>query len=108
MHDAWRAWLAVVAGIIAPLAAASALVPLRDTIDNANVALVLAAVVVAVALTGSRAAVLVAAASATVWFDFFHTRPYESFTVNELMYWYSIWTTSAPPVPAFVAVRIFA
>ena len=67
MHDAWRAWLAVVAGIIAPLAAASALVPLRDTIDNANVALVLAAVVVAVALTGSRAAVLVAAASATVW-----------------------------------------
>ena len=70
------------AGITAPLAVAAAMVPLRATIDNANVALLLAAVVVAVAMTGSRAAVLAAAASSTVWFDFFHTRPYESFTVN--------------------------
>jgi hypothetical protein len=66
----------------APPAVAAAMVPLRATIDNANVALVLAAVVVAVAMTGSRPAVLAAAGSATVWFDFFHTKPYESFTVN--------------------------
>jgi len=79
----WRTWLAFAAGITAPPAVAAALVPLRATIDNANVALVLAAVVVAVAMTGSRGAVLAAAASATVWFDFFHTRPYESFTVND-------------------------
>jgi len=78
----WRTWLAFAAGITAPLVVAAAAVPLRATIDNANVALVLAAVVVAVAMTGSRPAVLAAAASATVWFDFFHTRPYESFTVN--------------------------
>ena len=82
-HDGWRTWLALAAGITAPLAVAAAMVPLRATIDNANVALVLAAVVVAVAMTGSRAAVLAAAASAAVWFDFFHTRPYESFTVND-------------------------
>jgi len=78
----WRTWFAFAAGITAPLVVAAAAVPLRATIDNANVALVLAAVVVAVAMTGSRPAVLAASASATVWFDFFHTRPYESFTVN--------------------------
>jgi hypothetical protein len=82
-HDGWRTWLAFAAGITAPPAVAAALVPLRATIDNANVALVLAAVVVAVAMTGSRPAVVVAAASAAAWFDFFHTRPYESFTVND-------------------------
>jgi hypothetical protein len=82
-HDARRAWLAFAAGVTAPLAVAAALVPLRDTIDNANVALVLAAVVVAVATTGSRPAVVATAVSAAAWFDFFHTRPYESFTVND-------------------------
>jgi K+-sensing histidine kinase KdpD len=82
-HDGWRTGLALAAGITAPPTVAAALVPLRATIDNANVALVLAAVVVAVATTGSRPAVVAAAASAAGWFDFFHTRPYESFTVND-------------------------
>jgi K+-sensing histidine kinase KdpD len=76
------AWLAFAAGVIGPLVAALALVPLRHTIDNANVALVLAAVVVAVAMTGRRPAALTASVSAALWFDFFHTVPYERLTID--------------------------
>jgi hypothetical protein len=47
-----------------------------------NVALVLVVVVVAIAAWGSRLAAFVAAASAAVWFDFFDTRPYYSFTIT--------------------------
>jgi hypothetical protein len=75
-------WLAVAAGVAAPFAAALALVPLRHTIDNANVALVLCATVVAVAMTARRPAAVAAAVSAAMWFDFFHTRPYDRFTID--------------------------
>jgi K+-sensing histidine kinase KdpD len=80
----WRssAWLAFGIGAALPFVVALVLVPLRDDIDNANVALILSASVVAVGLFGRRAATVAAAVSAMVWFDFFHTRPYESFTIN--------------------------
>jgi hypothetical protein len=74
--------LAVVAAAAVPLVVAAGLVPLRTTLDNANVALLLAAVVVGVAMTGQRLASYVAALSAMVWFDFFHTKPYETFTIT--------------------------
>jgi hypothetical protein len=61
---------------------AAGLLPARDHIGNVNVALVLVVVVVAVAAWGNRLAALVTAASAAVWFDFFHTRPYYSFTIT--------------------------
>jgi K+-sensing histidine kinase KdpD len=61
---------------------AAALLPARDHIGNVNVALVLVVVVIAVAAWGHRLAAFAAAASAAVWFDFFHTRPYYSFNIT--------------------------
>jgi K+-sensing histidine kinase KdpD len=58
------------------------MVPLRNDIANANVALIQAAAVVLVSSLGRRSAAFVSAVSAMVWFDFFHTRPYESFRIN--------------------------
>jgi poly-gamma-glutamate capsule biosynthesis protein CapA/YwtB (metallophosphatase superfamily) len=83
MHPgAHRTWWALLAGLSGPPAVAAALVPLRHAIDNANVALLLATSVVAVASLGRRSAAVVAAVSAMVWFDFFHTQPYQSFRIN--------------------------
>ena len=82
-RDQRNDWLAFGAGLAAPPAVAGAMVPLRAAIDNANVALVLAAVVVGVAVTARRPAALAAAASAAVWFDFCHTRPYERCTIKD-------------------------
>jgi hypothetical protein len=70
------------AAVLGPLAAAAALAPMRRAVDPTNAALVLVVVVVAVSATGRRWAGLVAALSATAWFDFFLTRPYHSFTIN--------------------------
>src|ERR1700682_3943270 len=75
-------WLALALAIVLPLVVAAALVPFRRDIANANVALLLAAAVVLVASLGRRSAAFVAAVSGAVWFDYFHTRPYESFRIN--------------------------
>ncbi|MBV9411487.1 MAG: DUF4118 domain-containing protein [Acidimicrobiia bacterium] len=73
---------ALLAALCAPAALAAALVPLRSQIGNTNIALVLVAAVVAVATLGRRLAAAVAALSAAAWFDFFHTQPRYSFTIN--------------------------
>lgn len=77
-----RTRIATGAALLAPPAAAAALLVLRNRIDNTNVALVLVVVVVAVSTLGRRIAGLLAAASAAVWFDFFHTKPYYSFAIK--------------------------
>lgn len=77
-----RTWSALLAGLAGPLAVAAALVPLRHDVDTANVALLLAASVVAVASLGRRSGAVIAAVSAAVWFDFFHTLPYQSFRIT--------------------------
>jgi K+-sensing histidine kinase KdpD len=77
-----RRQLAVLAGLFGPSAACAALVPFRDSFPNTDAALVLVLVVVAVAALGSRIGGMLAALSAGVWFDFFLTRPYESFSIN--------------------------
>ena len=74
--------LALPIALLVPPAAAAALIPAREHTDNANVALGLVVVVVAVATLGQRLATVVSAASAALWFDFFQTRPYYSFTIN--------------------------
>ena len=61
---------------------AIALVPLRDEIDNANLALILVLVVVVVASLGGRSAGAVAAVTSTLAFDFFLTRPFLSARVE--------------------------
>lgn len=77
-----------VLAVVAPPAAAASLVPLRAHVTNAALALALAlimvAVVVLVVAPSRRLAALVAGASAGVclWFDFFLTRPYESFSIS--------------------------
>ncbi|MEV8559535.1 DUF4118 domain-containing protein [Streptomyces sp. NPDC051917] len=74
--------LALSAGLAAPFLAALALVPFRTDLTHTNAALVLVVVVVAVAALGSRTAGVVAALSAAAWFDFFLTRPYETFGIT--------------------------
>ena len=74
--------VAVLAGLIAPLALAAILVPFRSGFPNTDAALALILVVVAVASNGYRLAGYLAAVSAAVWFDFFLTRPYERFTIT--------------------------
>jgi len=58
------------------IAAAFVLVPLRDVIDNANVALALVLVIVLCGFFGGRWAGAGAAIGAAASFDFFHTQPY--------------------------------
>jgi K+-sensing histidine kinase KdpD len=65
---------AIGAGIT--IAAALALVPLRDVIDNANIALALVLVIVLCGFYGGRWAGAGAAIGAALSFDFFHTQPY--------------------------------
>jgi K+-sensing histidine kinase KdpD len=56
--------------------AALALVPLRDVIDNANIALALVLVIVLCGFFGGRWTGAGAAIGAALAFDFFHTQPY--------------------------------
>ncbi|MFF5139003.1 DUF4118 domain-containing protein [Streptomyces sp. NPDC013157] len=74
--------LALTAGLAGPFLAALALVPFRTGLSHTNAALVLVVVVVAVATLGSRTAGVLAALSAAAWFDFFLTRPYETFDIT--------------------------
>ena len=73
-------WVAI--GGAAPIAVAAALVSLRDHMLNANVALVLVLVVVLAAVGGGRSAGAVAAVSAALSFNFFHTVPYLTLEID--------------------------
>jgi hypothetical protein len=68
--------------VLAPIAVAAAMVPVRTRLDNADSALILVVAIVAVAATGRRLAAAIAALSAALSFDFFLTRPYESFRIT--------------------------
>ena len=73
-------WVAL--GGAAPIVVAAALVALRDHLLNANVALVLVLVVVLAAVGGGRSAGAVAAVSAALSFNFFHTVPYLTLEID--------------------------
>jgi K+-sensing histidine kinase KdpD len=72
----YREHIALLAAVVLPLGVAAILVPFRSSFANTASTLVLVAVVVAVAAIGNRMAGFLATLSATVWFDFFLTRPY--------------------------------
>ncbi|MEU4194500.1 DUF4118 domain-containing protein [Kribbella sp. NPDC026611] len=72
----------LLAALVAPAVVCALMTPFRDNFDNANAALLLVVVVVAVAACGIRAAGVVAAISSALWFDFFLTVPYNSFTIE--------------------------
>jgi K+-sensing histidine kinase KdpD len=73
----------VTAGLVLPLALVAIMVPFRSNFADPAAALVLVAAIVAVAVVGNRGAGFVATLSATVWFDFFLTRPYEKFAITQ-------------------------
>jgi hypothetical protein len=83
-----RRWLqqhngvvATVCALVLPVIVSAALAPIHGFSSSAA-ALVLVLVVVAVASFGSRFAGVVAALSAGAWFDFFLTKPYETFNIT--------------------------
>jgi K+-sensing histidine kinase KdpD len=65
-----------------PAAVAAALVPVRTSFPGIDAALVMVVVIVGVAAWGDRLAGALAAISAGIWFDFFLTRPYQTFDIN--------------------------
>jgi len=69
--------------VLGPLVVCAVLSPFRDSFDNANAALLLVLLIVAVASFGIRPAGVVAAVSSAVWFDFFLTVPYNRLTIND-------------------------
>jgi len=75
-------WLGWVLAIASPVAVAALLIPGRGHLSAADDALVLVVVTVAVASSGRRAATAVAALVAAASFDFFLTRPYQSFRIS--------------------------
>jgi len=77
-----REAVTVAAGLVAPLAVAGVLAPFRATLPVTDAALCLVLVVVAVAAGGSRPGGYLAAVSATAWYDFFFTRPYDQFDIS--------------------------
>jgi K+-sensing histidine kinase KdpD len=77
-RDRW-----IIAGAVAaPFAAAAALIPLRDRLDNTNIALLLVITVVAAAASGRRSAAVLSALSAAAGFNVFHTQPYLSLRIE--------------------------
>jgi len=70
------------AAVLAPPAVCALLIPFRDNFDNANLALLLVVVIVAIAAFGVRPAGILAAVSSALWFDFFLTVPYNSFDIR--------------------------
>ena len=80
-NDAARMWSAL--GALAAIAVAGLIVPLRSTIDNTNVALVLVLVIVAAASFGGRSAGVTTSVVAALAFNFFHTQPYYSLRISD-------------------------
>jgi K+-sensing histidine kinase KdpD len=71
------------AAVAAPVAVAGLLVLGRGHLSTADDALILVVVTVAVASSGRRAAAALAALVSAASFDFFLTRPYESFLISK-------------------------
>jgi hypothetical protein len=72
----------VVVGIPAATGAGALMTISRSFFGTTNAALVMMLVVVAVAAVGGRGAGIVTALAAVVSFDFFHTQPYLSLTID--------------------------
>ncbi len=77
-----RGWVATLCALLLPVGVSAALVPFRTNFALPASALVLVLVVVAVGSFGNRFAGALAALSAAAWFDFFLTKPYETFNIT--------------------------
>ena len=76
------AWLLLAAAVLGPVVVALLLTPWRSRLAPADDALILVVVIVAVATAGYRWAAAVCAVAAALSFDFFLTRPYNSFRIT--------------------------
>ena len=74
--------IGVVVGIPAAVGVGALMATVRSFFGTTNAALVLMIVVVAVAALGGRVAGIVTALAAVVSFDFFHTQPYLSMSID--------------------------
>lgn len=81
MNEAARVWAAL--GSMAAVAVAGVLVPVRSSIDNTNVALVLVLVIVAAASFGGRVAGVTTSIVAALSFNFFHTQPHYTLRISD-------------------------
>jgi predicted Na+-dependent transporter len=72
-------WLVAAAGL--PAAASAALVAGRGSVPNTDIALLITASVLVIAASGRRTAVAIAALSAALSYDYFHTLPYQRFAI---------------------------
>jgi hypothetical protein len=77
-----RSLVRVGLALLAPVAVAVALLPLRAHVLNTNLALVLVVVVLGVAVAGGRTAGVVGALSSALAYDFFLTVPYGSLKIE--------------------------
>jgi K+-sensing histidine kinase KdpD len=77
-----RTGLVLFLSAIAPLVVCAVCAGLRSQVPTSSVALLLVLCVVASAASGLRAAALVSAFSAGLWFDFFLTQPYYSLAIE--------------------------
>ncbi len=77
-----RRVIRVLGGAAVPLAIVAAIVPARTHVENTNIALGLAVVVMFAAAIGGRLAAIPAALSAAVSFDFFLTQPFNSLRIT--------------------------
>lgn len=75
-------WLLLAVAVLGPVAVALLLTPWRDRLAGADDALILVVVIVAVATAGYRWAAAVCALASALSFDFFLTRPYNSFRIT--------------------------
>jgi hypothetical protein len=78
-----RPWTVWVLALVLPIGMALALIPGRGHLSAANDALIFVVVTVAVASSGNRAAAALAALVSAASFDFFLTRPYQSFRIRD-------------------------
>ena len=72
----------LLAAAAVPLLLCAVLAAFRESLTTATAALLLVLFVVAVAASGDRVAGVFAALSSGVWFDFFLTQPYETFSIT--------------------------
>jgi K+-sensing histidine kinase KdpD len=78
----YRAAVMFALAVTTPLVVTAALTPFRSSFANAATALVLVVVIAAIAIAGNRASGFVASVFSALWFDFFFTRPYNSFDIH--------------------------
>jgi K+-sensing histidine kinase KdpD len=72
-----------IAGALGALALAAVLVPARNSVGEANIAVALVLVTVIAAALGGRASGACTGVSAALSYNFFHTRPYLSLRVSD-------------------------